>query len=67
MPAETPVSVPSVPIRAWPVLLLLHVPPAVWSLSVVVSVAQTRGSPEIGCGSGLTVTSVVMRQDVGKV
>ena len=67
LPAATPVTVPSVPTSARPVLLLLQMPPGVWSLSDVVSVAQTIGVPEIPDGFGLTVTLAVVIHEVGKV
>ena len=46
------------------VLLLLHVPEGVASLSVVVKPAQTAIVPVIDAGNGLTVTGVVMIQPV---
>ena len=46
---------------------LLHAPPAVALLKVVVEPAQTLVVPVIAAGSGLTVTVVVTAQPVGKV
>ena len=63
----TPVTVPSVPTDAMPGLLLLHVPPAVGSVSDVVCVAHTIVVPAIPDGNGFTVTVAVMRQLVGSV
>ena len=60
-----PVSKPVVsPIDAMPVLLLLHVPPVVPSINVVVVPAQILSTPEIDDGMGLTVTIVVARHPV---
>ena len=57
VPADTPVTTPDAePTVATPVLPEVHVPPAVASLSVVVSPAQTTAVPVIADGSGLTVT-----------
>ena len=47
--------------------LLLHVPGVVASLSVVVSPTHTDSVPVIVAGSGLTVTTAVAMQVVGKV
>ena len=61
VPAVTPVTIPDMPIVATAVLLLLHVPPVVVLLNVVVAVAQTIAVPVMvpATGSGLTVTSIV--------
>jgi len=67
VPAATPVTVPSVPTLACNVLLLLHVPPAVGSVSEVESVAHTTGVPTMPDGRGFTVTIVVVMQLVGRV
>ena len=55
-PAATPVTTPVEPIVARPVLLLLHVPPAVTSFNVVVAPAHNVIVPVIAAGKGLTVT-----------
>ena len=62
VPAVTPVTIPDVPIVATAVLLLLHTPPVVVLLNVVVEVAQTIAVPVIvpATGSGLTVTFTVV-------
>jgi hypothetical protein len=51
------------------VLLLLHVPPLVRSLSVVVEPGQTLSVPSMPDGKGFTVTTaaLVLTQPVGKV
>lgn len=68
VPADTPSTNPDVePIVAIPVLLLLHTPPAVASFKVVVPSTQTLVTPVIEDGKGFTVTTVVVRQPVGKV
>jgi len=41
---------------------LVHVPPAVASVRVVLVPGHTIGVPAIGCGSGLTVTCVTVWQ-----
>ena len=52
------------PIVAIDVLLLLHVPPVVPSLSVVVVPAHIENTPNITEGTLVTVTFVVARQPV---
>ena len=59
VPALTLVIVPVVPIVATVVGLLLQVPPAVASLTVIVEPMQTDVPPLIAVGTGLTVTVVV--------
>ena len=61
VPAVKPLTIPLVPIVATAVLLLLHTPPVVVSISVVVPPAhKLRGPPiEPTIGSGLTVTIAV--------
>ena len=51
-------------IVAMVVVVVLHVPPGVGSLNVVVEPTQTDSPPSIGPGSGFTVTVVVMLQPV---
>ena len=59
-PDKTPVITPVVdPAVASRVLLLLHVPPPVRSLRVIVDPTQTRVDPVIATGSGLTVIGAV--------
>ena len=68
MPTATPVMVPfSEPIVAAAVLLLLHTPPPMASLSVVVSFVQTEGAPIIPVGERLIVIVVVALQPAGDV
>jgi hypothetical protein len=68
LPALTPVTTPlDEPTVASAGLLVLHVPPALASESVVVEPAQTVVTPVIEAGSGLTVTGIVMKQVVGNV
>ena len=59
MPVTSPVDDPTV---ATEVLLLLHTPPLVASLSAVVNPTQTAAVPVIGTGVGLTVTVVPTAQ-----
>ena len=56
-----------VPIVATAVRLLLHVPPGVPSLKVVVSPAHIVVLPDIAAGKGLTVTVTVLKQPVGNI
>jgi len=68
VPTATPVMVPfSEPIVAAVVLLLLHTPPPMASLSVVVSFVQTEGAPIIPVGERLIVIVVVALQPAGDV
>ena len=62
VPAVTPVTIPDMPIVATAVLLLLHTPPVVVLLNVIVAVAQTIAVPVIvpATGNGLTVTFTVV-------
>src|SRR5580700_2626843 len=56
MPARTPVTTPEEePTVDMVVLLLLHEPPRVASVSVVVNPTHTLGVPAIGLGAALTV------------
>lgn len=48
-------------------LLLVQVPPAVGSVSVMVEPWHTLGIPDIGAGDVLTVTVADRRQPVDKV
>jgi hypothetical protein len=60
VPSETPTRTPvDEPIAATAVLLLVHTPPGVASLSVVVVPAQIVVVPVIGDATALTVTTVV--------
>jgi hypothetical protein len=56
VPLETPVTIPVELTVAIAVLLLLHVPPVVASVSVDVPPTATVVVPEIAAGTGLTVT-----------
>ncbi len=68
VPAATPVAVPDVePIVAIPVLELLHTPPEVASVSVVVLPTVTLSVPDIAAGFGLTVMVVATLQPVDNV
>jgi len=55
VPAATPVTVPPVEIVAIPVLLLLHVPPAVASVRVELAPTHACRVPPIAAGIGSTV------------
>ena len=58
---------PEVPMVASAVLLLLQVPPAVKSESVVVPDAHTDVLPVIGLGDTLTVTTLSAEQVSGVI
>jgi hypothetical protein len=63
VPADTPFTIPeNVPIIATAVLLLLHVPPGVGLVSIVVVPRHALSRPDIGLGSGFTVTVVIAVQ-----
>ena len=65
VPAVTPYTEPVVePTVPTAVLLLLHVPPAVPSVNVVVKPTHTVIVPVITPGNGFTVTTAVMIQPV---
>ena len=68
VPAVSPVTRPEdEPIEATEGLLLVHVPPAELSESVVVPVKQTLGVPKIGVGESNTVTTVSVVHPVASV
>jgi len=67
LPADTPVTTPPAEIVATAGDALLHVPPAVALLRVLVAPTQTLVMPVIAAGSGLTVTVVVTAHPVGNV
>lgn len=65
VPGATPVTTPVVKSTvAVPVALLTQVPPADASASVVVRPTHTVVVPVISAGSGLTVTTSVLKQPV---
>jgi hypothetical protein len=66
-PAAIPPTTPEASTVATAGKLLLHVPPVVALLSVVVSPSHTCSTPVVVAGSGFTVTVVVIRQPVGIV
>lgn len=55
VPLATPVTTPVVLTEATPLLLVLHVPPAVASASVTVDPVHTLAVPVIAAGVVLTV------------
>ena len=57
-PSPEPITVP--PVTAAPVLLLVHVPPAVPSFSTIVVPMQSAEPPVIAAGNGLTTTFTVL-------
>lgn len=67
VPAATPVTIPVDPTVATNELLLLHAPPVVVSVSVVLSPAQTLAVPPMAAGKLFTVTTVVVAQPSGNV
>ena len=66
-PPVTPVTTPPAVIVATAGVALLHVPPAVALLNVVVEPAHTLVIPVIAAGNGLTVTVVVTTHPVPKI
>lgn len=65
VPVPTPVTIPElVPAVACEVLLLLHVPPEVPSLNVIVAPMHTADAPVIAAGDGLTVIVAALTQPV---
>jgi hypothetical protein len=64
VPMAMPVTIPVVLIVAVVIALLLHVPPAVGWMSMVVRPAHTAGLPVILGAGGLTVTVLVAVQPV---
>ena len=68
MPAEFPVSTPVlISMLAIEKSLLDHVPLIDVEESVLIDPTQTLATPVIGSGNGLTVSTVVAAQPVGKV
>ena len=66
MPPLKPVTSPLTdPMEATDGLLLVHVPNAVASVSVVVVPWQSENVPNIAVGAGLTTTTAVVKQPVG--
>jgi len=56
VPGATPVTVPPDVIVATEVVPLVHTPPVLTSVSVIVEPAHTRVDPDIAEGNELTVT-----------
>ena len=68
VPDTTPVTTPlPMPIVAWDVLLLDHVPPGVASVNVVVDPTHTLAVPPIADGNGLMVITDDVTHPVGAV
>src|SRR5437763_776971 len=68
VPASTPVTTPlDDPIVATAVVLLIHVPPAIASVKLVVDPVQTSSEPAIAAGNGFTVKTAVALQPVESV
>jgi hypothetical protein len=68
VPDDTPYTIPElVPTVATLVVLLLHMPPPVVLLSVVLLPTHTVDEPVIAAGSGLTVTTSVAKHPVDTV
>ena len=66
-PCATPVTTPVEATVAIPISLLLHVPPAVGSLRLVVNPIQNVVFPAMAEGNGFTVKLVAALQPVGSV
>ena len=68
VPAEIPLTIPAPDhMVATPVALLVHTPPDVASVNVVVSPTQTFGVPPIAAGTALVVNTTVAVQPPGNV
>ena len=68
LPAATPVTEPPAELTvAMAVLLLLHVPPVLVVVSVVLLALHRVLAPEILAGLVLTVNKAVVKQPVGRV
>jgi hypothetical protein len=66
VPADIPVTMPvAMPAAATDTLLLLHAPPEVALVKMVVEPVHTVSIPAIAAGSGLTVISRILKQPVG--
>ncbi len=61
VPNAIPFTMPVLPMVAIVVLPLLHVPPPMLLLSVVVDPRQTTGLPDMGDGVASTVTAFVTK------
>jgi hypothetical protein len=62
VPDETPLTTPVVdPMVATEVLLLIHIPHAVASLSVVVAPVHTEEAPEMGATASVIVNDVLFQ------
>jgi len=65
VPADAPVTTPVVEFTlAMPEALLLQVPPAVASVSVIVAPTHTADGPVMAAGAGVIVMVLVARQPV---
>lgn len=68
VPAPVPVTIPDIkPAVATAVLLLVHDPPVIVFVNVVVAPAHMFLVPLIAVGPGLTVTTVVILHPVASV
>jgi hypothetical protein len=67
VPADWPVTTPTVSIVATVVGAIDQVPPAVALLRVIVNPLQTTRAPDMPDGNGLTVTVYNVKQPVGNV
>lgn len=67
VPAATPITSPVEEMVAAPGVLLVHTPPVVASVNVIVEPTHTLDAPEIAAGTGLTVTKNVFAQPVPSV
>jgi len=63
VPTDTPVTMPVEPTVAMAVEPLVHVPPPVTSLRVVVAPAHNVPVPVMGEGAGFTVTALVTKAE----
>ena len=67
VPADTPVTIPIELTVAVDILLLLHAPPPMLSLNVIIAPVHTMPGPEMADGNGFIVTPFVALQPAGKV
>ena len=66
VPSDIPVNVPEVLMLPVAILLLLHDPPVVSLLKVVVAPSHTKAMPVMAAGSAFMVSMAVLKQPAGR-
>ena len=67
VPGDTAVTIPeAAPTEATDGVLVVHIPPGVEFVSVIVEPSHTDDGPVMGLGSGLTFTVTDLKQPVNK-